>query len=86
MAAASAQAPFYRILQHDLQRDANGQAFQLRFLTENGISHSDQGTLRASPEGQVLVRQGESEYVDPAGMRHRLTFTADENGYRPVLQ
>ncbi|KAK3926760.1 Larval cuticle protein 16/17 [Frankliniella fusca] len=87
VAAASAQLrqPYPRILEHTLTRDANGQAFQLRFLTENRISHTDQGTLKSAPEGLVLVRQGESSYVDPNGETHTLRFTADENGYHPVL-
>lgn len=46
------------------------------FQTSNGIGFSETGL------GGV-VSNGVSQYYDPQGQLHELSWTADENGYRP---
>lgn len=46
------------------------------FQTSNGIGYSESGL------GGV-VSNGVSHYYDPQGQLHELSWTADENGYRP---
>lgn len=46
------------------------------FQTSNGISFSESGL------GGV-VSNGDSQYYDPQGQLHHLTWTADKDGYKP---
>lgn len=47
------------------------------FQTSNGIAYTETGL-------GGHVSNGASRYYDPQGQLHELTWTADENGYRPA--
>lgn len=55
------------------------------YETSNGISHNEQGTLKnAGSEQEALDVHGEYSYTDEkTGKNVKVTFTADETGYRP---
>ncbi|ROT72293.1 putative cuticle protein [Penaeus vannamei] len=56
--------------------------YGFRFRTGNRISFSES----AAPSGPLrkIVTKGSVSFHHPDGTLHHLTYTADENGYRPV--
>lgn len=52
--------------------------------TSNGIAHSESGQLKQVPgaETQSLSVQGQYEYETKEGEKVRISYIADENGYR----
>lgn len=55
-----------------------------RYETANGIAAQEQGALRlqGGPEPSIAA-QGSFAYTSPEGQPISLTYTADENGFRP---
>lgn len=55
-----------------------------RFETSDGTSRQEQGTLKEFSEGHKAIEvQGSYKYTAPDGLVYTVTFTADENGYKP---
>ncbi|XP_066582750.1 endocuticle structural glycoprotein SgAbd-2-like [Prorops nasuta] len=59
-------------------------SYSWSYDTENGISASESGQPKATPEGQAEVVQGRFSYTAPDGTPINLEYVADENGFRAV--
>uniref|UniRef100_A0A1B0GNS5 K Homology domain-containing protein n=1 Tax=Phlebotomus papatasi TaxID=29031 RepID=A0A1B0GNS5_PHLPP len=73
--------PKIPVLERTEVRDEHGQ-YALSYLTANGIATAEQGALKQSNEGHVLVRQGSWAYLGPDNVKYVVNYVADENGYR----
>lgn len=52
----------------------------------NGQIHSQGGALKDFGEGkQAVVVQGSYSFVGPDGLIYWVNYTADENGFHPVI-
>ncbi|XP_063220023.1 endocuticle structural glycoprotein SgAbd-8-like [Bacillus rossius redtenbacheri] len=60
-------------------------SYKWRYETANDIQAEETGFVKnlGQPEQEAQVAQGSYSYTDPDGARVSLTYTADENGYRP---
>lgn len=58
-----------------------------RYETDNGISHSEQGTLRqtGNEEGGIAAT-GRYRYKGQNGETISVRYIADENGFRPKVK
>ncbi|GLH03052.1 Cuticle protein CP14.6 [Gryllus bimaculatus] len=72
------------VLQRTDVRDDVGQ-FSLSYLSGDGTSVSEQGALKptADHKDHVLVKQGSYQYTSPEGELIKVTYVADEGGFRP---
>lgn len=52
---------------------------------DNGQIFSEKGELRQIGEEQAVVKTGAYSFVSPDGVIHWVTYTADENGFHPVV-
>lgn len=61
--------------------------YKFGFETSNGISHDEEGQLQnAGSENELMQARGSYKFTDPAsGKTITVTYTADENGYRPQV-
>ncbi|KAF5298349.1 hypothetical protein FQR65_LT01127 [Abscondita terminalis] len=58
--------------------------YKFGFDTSNGISRDEQGSLKnAGSENAAMEVHGQSSYTDVSGKKVSMTYTADENGFRP---
>lgn len=58
------------------------------YETNNGIAAQEQGTPRnlgGNPPAIPVVAQGSYAYTSPEGVPVSITYTADENGFRPEV-
>lgn len=61
--------------------------FCFRFQTSNGITRKETAIWKPTTHDEsVLTVQGEFSFNFPDGSPVFVTFTADENGYRPKVQ
>ncbi|KAF2367095.1 Insect cuticle protein [Trinorchestia longiramus] len=70
------------ILLDQRQHPEKDGSFGFRFETENGIRNRMAG--RTGPNGGTLM-SGEYSYLQPDGSTVHVRWTADENGYRPIV-
>ncbi|XP_023710693.1 endocuticle structural glycoprotein SgAbd-8-like [Cryptotermes secundus] len=72
------------VLQRTEVRDEVGQ-FSISYLSGDGTAVSEQGALKPNADGSdnVLVQQGSFSYTSPEGNPIRVTYVADELGFRP---
>ncbi|XP_069686410.1 endocuticle structural glycoprotein SgAbd-2-like [Periplaneta americana] len=72
------------VLQRTEVRDDVGQ-FSLSYLSGDGTTFSEQGALKPTADGSdhVLVKQGSFSFTSPEGNPIKLTYVADEYGFRP---
>lgn len=56
------------------------------YETGNGISADEQGQLKnaGNPQLEAMQAQGGFSYTSPEGIPIKVTYVADENGFRPV--
>lgn len=55
----------------------------------DGQKREEKAELKASetnPDVQAISVSGSYEYTDTDGKRYLVTYTADENGYRPMVK
>lgn len=52
---------------------------------DNGQIFSEKGELRQIGEEQAVVKTGAYSFVSPDGVTHWVTYTADENGFHPIV-
>ncbi|CAG7648463.1 unnamed protein product [Allacma fusca] len=68
------------------ENDGNG-AFRYNYETSNAITADASGFIK-NPEApeyeQIQYVSGSYSFYTPDGDFHEVTYTADENGYRPV--
>ncbi|GJQ70338.1 hypothetical protein Trydic_g22772 [Trypoxylus dichotomus] len=58
--------------------------FEYSYETSNGIAAQEQGTLNnVGTEQESLAVQGQFRYIGPDGVTYTVTYTADENGFKP---
>ncbi|KAK7792909.1 hypothetical protein R5R35_008335 [Gryllus longicercus] len=77
-----APTKFIPILQSSDVRDDHGQ-FSLSYLSGDGTSVSEQGALKTVDKELVLVKQGSYQYTSPEGELIKVTYVADEGGFKP---
>lgn len=69
----------------DISPDGN---YQYLYETDNGINVQEQGhpkELGGNPPQQAEQVQGQFSYTAPDGTPIQLSYTADENGFHPVV-
>ncbi|CAK1592683.1 unnamed protein product [Parnassius mnemosyne] len=72
-----------KILRQEQDIGLEGQ-YQWAYETENGISASEQGTLKnPQSENSEQAVQGEAKWTAPNGEVISLQYVADGNGYQP---
>ncbi|KAK3931446.1 Endocuticle structural glycoprotein SgAbd-2 [Frankliniella fusca] len=81
--ASAYQGPQFRILSQVQEADPAG-PYKLAYSTENGIQASEEGSLIAGTEGDVVAAQGSYSYTGPDGVVYTVNYIADENGFRAV--
>lgn len=59
-------------------------SYSYAYETDNGISHSETGSLvsvdaRSAP---VVVTQGQYQYISPEGIPISVSYVADQNGFQ----
>lgn len=59
--------------------------FCYSYELDNGQIFSEKGELRQIGEEQAVVKSGAYSFVSPDGVTHWVTYTADENGFHPVV-
>lgn len=52
---------------------------------DNGQIFSESGELKTFGDQQAVVKSGAYSFVSPDGVVHWVTYTADENGFHPVV-
>lgn len=61
-----------------------------RFSLSDGTKQDETGSLKdvQTDDGpvQAVVKAGSYEFTDLDGKVHRVSYTADENGYHPVVE
>lgn len=56
-----------------------------RYETSDGISRKEKAVLNnIGTDNEALSVQGEYSYIGDDGQTYKLTFVADENGFRPA--
>ncbi|XP_061386757.1 endocuticle structural glycoprotein SgAbd-5-like [Musca vetustissima] len=75
----------------ELENDNDGTGnYKFRFSLSDGTKQDEAGELKdvQGEEGpvQAVVKTGSYEFTDPEGKLHRVTYTADENGFHPVVE
>ncbi|KAK9512449.1 hypothetical protein O3M35_000880 [Rhynocoris fuscipes] len=60
-------------------------SYSYSYETGNGIKAQESGhqSAVAGPEGPGTAAQGGFSYTGPDGVQYSITYTADENGFRP---
>ncbi|XP_018332691.1 endocuticle structural glycoprotein ABD-4-like [Agrilus planipennis] len=78
---AHQQIPILRY-SSDNTEDGN---YRYAYETGNGISVQENGHVSGSvPEGPAVVADGGYSYTGSDGQTYSISYTADENGFRPV--
>ncbi|CAH0585859.1 unnamed protein product [Chrysodeixis includens] len=71
------------VLRSTYEQNPEG-SYQFAYETDNGISGSAQGQLKAvSKDEAAVVVSGSNSYKSPEGQVIELSYVADENGYQP---
>ncbi|XP_014363700.2 larval cuticle protein LCP-30 [Papilio machaon] len=70
-----------RIVSQDSDFDVN--TYRFSYLTENGISAGETGSVEQTENGGTRVT-GFYEYIGADGLKYRVDYTADENGFHPT--
>uniref|UniRef100_A0AAG5DEW5 Uncharacterized protein n=1 Tax=Anopheles atroparvus TaxID=41427 RepID=A0AAG5DEW5_ANOAO len=76
------------ILADDKQMNVDG-SYKFNYEQSDGQKREETAELKASsadPEVQAIAVSGSYEYTDNNGKRYLVTYTADENGYRPMVK
>jgi hypothetical protein len=60
----------------------NSGAFDYSFETENGIKQETVGRMKKIGNVEVVVMRGSYEYIGADGLTYKVTWVADENGFR----
>ncbi|XP_018332690.1 endocuticle structural glycoprotein SgAbd-4-like [Agrilus planipennis] len=72
------------ILRYSSDNNEDGN-YRFAYETGNGIAVQENGHLSGSvPEGPAVVSDGSFSYTGPDGHTYSISYTADENGFRPV--
>lgn len=60
--------------------------FIFSYEAGNGITADEQGQLKnaGNPQLEAMQAQGQFSYTSPEGIPIKVTYIADENGFRPV--
>ncbi|TMW41396.1 hypothetical protein DOY81_013524 [Sarcophaga bullata] len=70
-----------------LETENNGvDKYNFAYETSNGISRTEEGTLKTTEDGAAIVVQGSTSWTAPDGKKYEITFTADEFGYHPSFK
>lgn len=68
-----------------LENNLNPDSYHYLYQTDNGIAAEESGSVDASPIGVGGTRaKGFYEYIGDDGVKYRVDYTADENGFRPT--
>lgn len=59
--------------------------FHSSYELDNNQIFSEAGELRTFGDQQAVVKSGAYSFVGPDGKTYWVTYTADENGYHPVI-
>ncbi|XP_068630853.1 larval cuticle protein LCP-30-like [Battus philenor] len=70
-----------KIVSQDNDFDVN--SYHFSYLTENGISAGERGVVENSVNGGTKI-VGFYEYIGADGLKYRVDYTADENGFHPT--
>ncbi|XP_052859796.1 endocuticle structural glycoprotein SgAbd-5-like [Anopheles cruzii] len=76
------------IVADDKEMNVDG-SYQFRYEQSDGQKREEKAELKASetnPEVQAISVSGSYEYTDADGKHYLVTYTADENGYRPTVK
>ncbi|RVE45627.1 hypothetical protein evm_009740 [Chilo suppressalis] len=68
-----------RIIKQENDIDPNG--YHYAYETENGINAEESGVVSSSASGTKA--RGFFEYIGDDGLKYRVDYTADENGFHP---
>ncbi|XP_049877749.1 endocuticle structural glycoprotein SgAbd-5-like [Pectinophora gossypiella] len=82
LAAPQQQDQQVYIVKHD--SNVNPEGYQFAYETSDGTSRQEQGTLKqVSEDHRAIEVSGSYRYVAPDGLVYTVTYTADENGFKP---
>ncbi|NP_001166713.1 cuticular protein RR-1 motif 40 precursor [Bombyx mori] len=70
------------IIRQDNDVDVN--AYHFAYETDNGIAAEESGSVEPTVNGGGTRTRGFYEYVGDDGLKYRVDYTADENGFKPV--
>ncbi|XP_052897831.1 endocuticle structural glycoprotein SgAbd-3-like [Anopheles moucheti] len=76
------------IVSDDKEMNVDG-SYKFFYEQSDGQKREEKAELKASsadPEVQAISVSGSYEYTDNNGKRYLVTYTADENGYRPMVK
>lgn len=59
--------------------------YHYSYELDNGQIFSETGELRTFGDQQAVVKSGAYSFVGPDGQTYWVTYTADENGFHPVI-
>ncbi|XP_055589325.1 pupal cuticle protein 36a-like [Uranotaenia lowii] len=66
-------------------RDLNEDGYNYRILTENNIDFAESGRIEnRGSDNEVLRAKGYYEFVADDGVKYRVDYVADENGFQPT--
>nr|P45589.1 RecName: Full=Flexible cuticle protein 12; Flags: Precursor [Hyalophora cecropia]AAA85640.1 cuticle protein 12 [Hyalophora cecropia] len=61
------------------------EGFQYGYETSNGIQHQESGQLNnVGTENEGIEVRGQFSYVGPDGVTYSVTYTAGQEGFKPV--
>uniref|UniRef100_A0A1B6C8S2 Uncharacterized protein n=1 Tax=Clastoptera arizonana TaxID=38151 RepID=A0A1B6C8S2_9HEMI len=66
--------------------EVNIDGFKFKFATSDGTAREETGSVaNFGSENEELAVVGSYTYKDPEGKEHKVTFTADKDGFKPVV-
>ncbi|XP_055912857.1 endocuticle structural protein SgAbd-6-like [Eupeodes corollae] len=83
--AAPAESDRPAVTLRDTRNNNGIDNYQFDFETSNGIQRQETGELKQVEENSAIVVRGSASWTSPEGTLIELKYTADENGYHPIV-
>ncbi|XP_055846592.1 flexible cuticle protein 12-like [Episyrphus balteatus] len=84
-AAAPAESDKPAVILRDIRTNNGIDNYKFDYETSNGIQRQEIGELKQIEDNAAIVVRGSASWISPEGTVVELKYTADENGYHPIV-